>query len=122
MKTNKDLYISSPTFISDFMENLLLSDFNFKNHGELYETVWYILEATNLVNPKHIHYLDFDVKFGDDENDIRIVGNNIVTSLWFSSVYPNNPDDCYISGKYETEDYFYRYDESEKKLLIKKKN
>ncbi len=121
MKISNDLYISSPTFITDFMENLLLSDFDFKNAGELYETVWYILEATNLVNKNHIHYLDFDVEFGENENDIRIVGNNIVTSLWFSNIYPDNPDDCYISGIYESDKYVYRYDASEKKLLIKRK-
>ena len=120
MKKNNEIYLDSPTVISDFIENLLLNDFDFKNHSELYNIVWYILESGGLIKKDHLEYLDFDVYVSDDDGEIRIVGNNIVTSLWFSNIFPVNPDECYIKNTYEDDKNFYSYNKNEKKLLISK--
>ena len=122
MKLNKNICIDSPTVISDFIENLLLNDFDFKNHSDLYNLVWYILESGGYADDKHLEYLDFDVQIKDEGSDVKIVGNNIVSALWFSNIFPNNPDDCYVNNRYEDKKHIYYFDFPEKKLLIRKKD
>ena len=121
MKIDKSVYVDSPTVMSDFIENLMLSSFDFKNRNDLYNIVWYILESGSFVNDDHLHYLDFDVNVDDDGSNIRIIANNIVTALWFSNIFPKDPDRCYIDNKYEDSKSYYLYDSTEKKLLIKRK-
>lgn len=119
---NSEYRIKESFKISDLMEILLLEEFNFKNYSELYEIVWYILESSNFIDNNYLHYLDFDVEVDSEGTDIKIIGNNIVTSLWFSNIFPEDPDDCYIKGEYQTKNKKYKYNPIEKSLLIKNLN
>ncbi len=106
----------------EFYNDLLLHDFNFKKYEELYVNTLYMLEFFCGVSEKDARHLDFDVKFGCDNNDIKIIANNILTALWFSGVFPNNPTECLNKNKCVNNDLVYGFDKKQKKLLISSLN
>lgn len=104
-----------------FIKNLLVSDFDFENFEKLYMAFSYFLIISDLIDEEDLNYLDFSVIFGEDKNDIELVGNNIVTALWLCNVFPENVKECYINSYYENKTHKYDYLKEEKKLLITKK-
>jgi len=99
---------------------LLLNDFDFNDHNLLRSTIVITLVYENLIKIEDEKFLDFDVVFDNkDKNHIIIKSKNLITSLWFDGIFPDNCWDVYVSGKYEFNNRIYIFDEKTGKLGYK---
>lgn len=91
------LYEKDKNLINDFIVELIQSDFDFTDKNatfDVYEILVGFLENF-LEDENDIKYLDFDIVFGADKNDIKIKANNIVCGLWFCGLIPRDSDKIY---------------------------
>lgn len=107
--------------MKDFFFHLMLTDNNILNKdikNEIENQL--IVLLTNVVkDEKDLVHLDFEIERGVDENDVKIVGNNIITTLWFSGLIPNDVDLTSRQNKIKIKDKIYHFDKKKKKLIIK---
>lgn len=106
--------------IDNLMNLLLLKDFDFKDHVLLRSVILVTLINEDLINHEDEKLLDFDVVFdGDDPNHITLKSNNLVCSLWFSGIFPDNPWGVHNSGKYKFNNRIYLFNEKTGKMGYK---
>ena len=74
---------------------------------ELYEIISLSVE-NYVVNKEDLVYLNF--KINKSEEHFKLIGNNIITALWFCGILPKNPthvmeaNECHYNGKIYTFD------------------
>jgi len=90
-----------------------LSDKKFKK--DLHEIFVYIL-GNYLNNENDIVYLDFDIKKSDEH--YKVIGNNILTALWFSGVIPDDSYNVNENNVCYTNDKIYTFNPKTKTLKI----
>lgn len=105
--------------IRDFLFQLMILDYDI-THDEMkdtiYNTIIYILQEMNV---KSIEYLDYKIKKIKNEH-IKVVANNIITALWFSGIFPLDPDKIYKKNEMIYNDKQIKFNNKTKKLLWKK--
>ena len=89
-----------------------ISDKQFKR--ELNQIFMYILE-NHLKNQEDMVYLDFKIK--KINKHYKLIGNNIVSALWFSGIMPHNPTVVFDKNECHVGNITYSFDKK-KKILI----
>ena len=98
------------------MYNIDVSDKNLKN--DIHNTFINILQ-NYLKNNNDIVYLDF--KIINNNGYYKLIGNNMISALWFSGIIPNNVDSVLSTNKYHVDNIEYNYDKRRKILTFKHK-
>jgi len=76
-----------------------------------------------LINPQDVVFLDFQIK--KSLNGITVLGNNMLTSLWFSGIVPEDTKNALTSNMLVIDSMKIKYSKKTKKLTfieINKKN
>ncbi len=84
-----------------------------KNKADIYSTIIYILQYM-VENPNELIYLDFDI-VGDKDN-IKLVGNNAISAIWLSGIYPDDIEMILNKSRFKIGDRLYRYNKKTKTL------
>lgn len=113
-----ELYKQNQNFFNDYLlfpllKDIDISDKNFK--GEIYSTFIYFLENV-LEDEADIQYLDFDITKKDDH--YKLIAKNLVSALWFSSIFPTDLTSVFESNIFIFENKKYVFDYDKNKLLI----
>ena len=88
-----------------------ISDKQFKR--ELNQIFTYILE-NHLKSPEDLIYLDFKIKKTDMH--YILIGNNIVSALWFLGIIPHNPTSVFDKNECHIGNITYSFDKKKKIL------
>lgn len=102
---------------SSIMHGVDITDKEFE--VEIYVAFSAMLEY--FVDELNNEYLDYNIKKNDGK--FKVVGNNLITSLWLSGIFPDKPNDVINKKEYVIENVKYKFNEKTKKLthrLIKK--
>jgi hypothetical protein len=112
------LHKQNENFFTDYLlfpllKDLDISDKNLK--GEIYSTFFYFLENV-LEDETDLQYLDFDITKKDDY--YKLIAKNLVSALWFSSIFPDDPTSVLDSNIFVLDNKKYMFDYDKNKLLI----
>lgn len=114
--------------IQRLINTLLLNDFDFDDYDLLRGTIILTLINEGLITIDDEVYLDFIVKFdNNDPNHIILKSNNLITALWFNGIFPKkNLKEIEINNSYKLDNRVYFFNYETKKLgykqLIKENN
>ncbi len=75
------------------------------------------------ITPEVANYLSFQFIFqNNDPNDISVLGNNLLSSLWIIGVYPPKPELLIDKTNYKNGDFIYKFYTKNKNLSVKPNN
>jgi len=115
-----ELYRNNENFFRDYLIFPLLKDVDIadKNfRGEIYQTFYYFLENV-LLDQTDIQYLDFEIKKSKDNIIYKLIAKNLITALWFISIFPEDPTDIIEANIFILDNKRYIFDYDKNKLLI----
>ena len=91
-----------------------ISDRKFKN--EISSTIMFMIDNF-MGNDEDSSHLDFEIKKQSD--GIKIIGENAISAMWLSGIFPINVDDVVNSNKFIIENKEYVFNKKEKKLTCR---
>ena len=74
----------------------------------------------NRIDSQH---LDFEIR--EKNGYFKVIGNNIISALWLSAIFPENPNKVLADNEYVVGHYRFTYKKKKRKLkykLMKEKN
>lgn len=88
---------------------------------EIYVAFSSLLEYVAPYSESELELLDFEIK--KRKNKFSVIGNNFISALWLSGIFPENPDDLKNKNEIIVDKIKYKFNSKTKKLsnkLIKK--
>jgi len=118
-----EIYVPGDNPMNDVLLELLNYDQDItdeKIQGKLFNRLANVLLMVG-INDEDIKYLDYKIK---KNNDIAymVVGNNIITALWFVGIIPYNCEEVMKINYIVFNNRKYKYNKKTKKLSWKKIN
>lgn len=107
-------YVVGYNPFQDFLMHLMIYGVDLSNKkikNDIHTAFSSILQNI-LDNPNDVVYLDFDIV--GDENYIKIVGENSLSALWLSGIFPQNVDFILKNKSFKIGNRLYKYN---KKVL-----
>jgi hypothetical protein len=83
---------------------------------DIYASFTNILDYIN-GNRLDSQHLDFEIR--EKNGYFKVVGNNLISALWLSGVFPQNPAKVIADNEYVTDDIKYGYKAKKRKLTQK---
>lgn len=112
-------YIEHINPFLDYLLELLIDDVDLtdnRNKSEVF--VMFIIILENILNnQKDSIYLDFEII--GDKNNIKLVGNNAISALWLSGIFPKNIATVISSNTIIIDNFRYSFNIKTKKLTRK---
>ena len=113
------IYKWSTNPFQDFLFRSILFDTDIADKE--YEADIYVGFATILEylikEKRDIEYLDFEIK--KKNTYFKVVAKNIITALWLSGIFPNNPKQVMETNVFMLENIKYMFNKKTKKLTYK---
>lgn len=84
---------------------------------EIYVAFSSLLNYIASYSEKELELLDFDIK--KRKNKFMIIGNNFISALWLSGIFPENPKQIINKNEYLVDNKNYKFNTKTKKLTYK---
>jgi len=112
-------YVFGYNPLKDYLLQLIITDSDVTNkrmRGDIYAAFIFILQNV-LNNENDVIHLDFDIN--GDKDHVKLVGNNAITALWLSGIFPINIEDALTKDSFLIGDIQYTYNKKSKRLTHK---
>jgi len=105
----QDFLLASIMYKSDISDKELEADI-FVSFSSMLE---YIIPDTN-----EIELLDFEIKKRNSK--FTVVAKNIISALWLSGIFPENPNEVIVKNEFILENIKYKFNAKTNKLTYRK--
>jgi hypothetical protein len=84
---------------------------------EIYVAFTSLLEYVVPYSDNELELLDFEIK--KRKGKFKVIGNNFISALWLSGIFPENPNDLRTNNKVIINKIRYKFNNKTKKLSYK---